>query len=247
MRISVIIPAYNEEQYIASCLKTVLDQDTPADEIIVVDNNSTDRTRAIASRFPVHVLSERQQGMIHARNAGFDAATGDVIVHCDADTRVPRDWITRIRRHFEEDRCDALTGPAVPFHAPPSIALPIRHSCALLKRLYLGHLPLQGCNKSLRRELWHRIRNEVCTDADAVHEDLDLAIHIYRNGGRIVYDSRLMVYSSGRRAIERPLSFFFEYPLRFYRTVAAHKPAVYAEEPVEQPMIWEAKNRWWAS
>ena len=79
-RISVVIPAYNEESMIGACLHAVLAQSRPAAEVIVVDNNSTDRTAEIRHDFRDHVtvLREERQGVQHARNRGLNAATGPV-------------------------------------------------------------------------------------------------------------------------------------------------------------------------
>ena len=97
MKISIIIPAYNEETYIRECLKHVLDQIEPADEIIVVNNNSSDKTVEIIKEFPVTLVNETQQGMIPARNRGFNEATGDILIKTDADTQVPTDWVKKIK------------------------------------------------------------------------------------------------------------------------------------------------------
>ena len=62
MKVSLIIPTYNEEDYIAACLESVMNQEYVPDEIIVVNNNSHDCTVDIASRYPVRVIHETTQG-----------------------------------------------------------------------------------------------------------------------------------------------------------------------------------------
>lgn len=100
MKVSVVIPAYNEEKFIKKALKSVTNQLVDADEIIVVNNNSSDKTVEITRSFSVRIIDEKKQGMISARNTGFDNAKYDIIARIDADVQVPPDWIQRIKRNF---------------------------------------------------------------------------------------------------------------------------------------------------
>src|SRR6266567_2953645 len=95
LRISVVIPVYNEEKYLGKCLDSLMRQNVKADEIIVVDNNSTDNSVAIAKKYPIRVVFEKTQGMIPARNHGFNEARYEIIARTDADTILPVNWIKR--------------------------------------------------------------------------------------------------------------------------------------------------------
>lgn len=87
MPISAIMAAYNAEPYLAQALDSVLAQTLPADEIIVVDDGSTDRTaevlRAYAGR--IRIIRQHNRGPAHAFNAGIAAASGDALAFLDAD------------------------------------------------------------------------------------------------------------------------------------------------------------------
>ncbi len=87
--ISLIIPAYNEEDYLPACLDAVMaNLAGKVHEIIVVDNNSTDRTRDVVERYPaVTYLFEPEKGITRARQSGYRASTGDILAFVDADTR----------------------------------------------------------------------------------------------------------------------------------------------------------------
>src|SRR5438105_521660 len=115
MQISVVIPVHNEEEYIEQCLKSLMAQEEKPDEIIVVNNNSTDKTAEIVKKFAVTMIHQPVQGITPTRNAGFDAAQYEIIARCDADTILPPDWIKHIKNRFETDSIDALTGTAY-FH-----------------------------------------------------------------------------------------------------------------------------------
>jgi glycosyltransferase involved in cell wall biosynthesis len=81
-------------------------------EIIVVDNNSTDDTAAVAARYGVRVVSEPRQGVCAARQRGVDCAQGEIIVSTDADTTQPPDWLRTIDAGFAaSDKVVAVAGP----------------------------------------------------------------------------------------------------------------------------------------
>ena len=89
-RLSVIVCAFNEESYIEACLHSVLAQSRRPDEVIVVNNASTDRTRDIAAQVPgVRVVDEPRKGLTRARETGRLAAGSDVLLFLDADCRAP--------------------------------------------------------------------------------------------------------------------------------------------------------------
>ena len=122
MTISIVIPAHNEEKYIADCLQSIFRWKTAnVIEIIVVDNASTDATVTIAKRFPgVHVVHEYRKGTGFARNAGFRHATGDLVAFLDADSRiVSRQWFALAEETFRTSaQTVCLTGPLIFYDLP---------------------------------------------------------------------------------------------------------------------------------
>lgn len=92
--VSVLIPTYNEEKNISNCLETMLDQDYPKLEIIVVDDGSTDKTKEFVKKFPVKLIEQNHQGPARARNKAAKEASGDILVFMDADMTFSRNFIT---------------------------------------------------------------------------------------------------------------------------------------------------------
>lgn len=221
MNISVVIPAFNEEKRIASCLKSLNNQTVKPYEIIVVDNNSIDKTAEIARSMGAKVIGEKRQGISFARNRGFDAAAGDIIARTDADTVVPSNWISQINAHFEKDKnLDALSGPAV-FGLnvlTPLVRLLVFEAN---KRIF-GHYTLYGPNLAIKKSSWEKIKNEVCMDDEKVHEDYDLSIHMGKEG-KIAFDKSLKVRTSARRLRQRPSSFLVDYLVKWADMVVYHK------------------------
>jgi glycosyltransferase involved in cell wall biosynthesis len=112
MTITVIVCAYNEARYLPACLHSLLAQTRPADEIIVVDNASTDRTGAVARAIPgVRVIDEPQKGLVVARETARQASHGELLAYVDADCRAPLQWIERVEQRFADSRRVAVTGP----------------------------------------------------------------------------------------------------------------------------------------
>ena len=102
MTISVIVCAHNEERFIAACLYSLLAQSRIPDEIIVINNASSDRTAEVARAVPhVRVIDEPCKGLVIARERARREARGDVLVYLDADCRAPISWLARIASRFE--------------------------------------------------------------------------------------------------------------------------------------------------
>jgi glycosyltransferase involved in cell wall biosynthesis len=113
MNISVIVCAHNEARFLPACLHSVLAQSRVPDEILVVNNASTDETSLVASAIPgVRVVDEPRKGLVVARETGRLHASGDILIYLDADCRAPLTWVERIERRFERDpSLLALSGP----------------------------------------------------------------------------------------------------------------------------------------
>jgi glycosyltransferase involved in cell wall biosynthesis len=113
LTITAIVCAYNEARYLPACLLSLRAQTRPPDEIIVVNNASTDKTAVVARAVQgVRVLDEPVKGLVVARETARLAATSDVLAYVDADCRVPHFWIERIERRMREDNSlVGVTGP----------------------------------------------------------------------------------------------------------------------------------------
>lgn len=178
------MPVYNDADALDDCLKSIAAQSSMPEEVIVVDNNSTDRTMAVARQYPfVTILSEKKQGVVHARNRGFSAARGDVIGRLDADTCIEKDWVATIRRLFADGETSAVSGSmtyrAVTWATVLGYAdSSIRHYLALALG---GELALQGANMAVRRSAWKNVQHTVCA-FQGIHEDFDLSVHLSQAG-----------------------------------------------------------------
>ena len=119
IKISVVIPAYNEELFLPRLLKSLKKQTFKEKfEVIVVDNNSTDKTVSVAKSFNAKVVVEKNQGYAQSCNRGFFAAKGEIIARADADYVVPEGWLQEIYDTFKKDSSlIGIGGPTYPLES----------------------------------------------------------------------------------------------------------------------------------
>ncbi|MEO7015687.1 MAG: glycosyltransferase family 2 protein [Leifsonia sp.] len=238
--ITVVIPALDDATMLARCLEDLSAQLRPADEIIVVDNGSTDETAAVAQAGGARVISEPVLGIWPAASAGYDAATGDIIARLDSDSRPPVDWLLHIEAEFvDAPEISVLTGPGI-FYDGNTIVAGLGQTLYIggyfwAMEIWLGASPIFGSNFAMRRQVWERVRGRVHRGMREIHDDLDLSIHL--DPDQIVrYDERLTVGISAR-----PFSTWRGFGRRLgwaYNTLRLHLPE-------ESPWRRRAARRRW--
>lgn len=181
--LSVVIPCRNDAGMLAVCLRALAAQTRLPDEIVVVDNASTDNTRQVCAEAGVRWHYERLPGIPAATASGFDAARGQLLTRLDADSVPPPDWLERMHTLLSDNGTETvITGPGDFYGGNPVL-------CWIARTLYiggyrwsmellLGHPPVFGSNFGLSRELWERLRTRVNRDLPQVHDDLDLCYHL---------------------------------------------------------------------
>ena len=161
LKLSLVIPAYNEEKGILACLESVAkNSEGIAHEILVVNNASTDRTGELAASTPgVRVFLEEKRGTSAARQRGFEESTGDIVAFIDADSRMPGGWCKKVTDAFaKDDRLAALSGPYEYYDLP----LPYR---ILIKAFWYAAMPVYfftkhmalGGNIAMRRSVLEKM------------------------------------------------------------------------------------------
>lgn len=202
LNISLIIPAYNEENYIGACLDHVLmNSHGRFTEIIVIDNASTDRTAEIAITYPgVRVVREEVKGLTKARQRGYIEAQGDILAYIDADTRMPPFWYDSIVRHFSSAGTLAcLSGPYVYYEQSSLQKMIIRFYCYLLMMpvyLLVGYM-VNGGNFAIRREILNKMEG-FDTSIEFYGEDANIARRA-SSYGRVAFDPSFVMPTSARR------------------------------------------------
>ena len=208
--ISVVIPAYNEEKLLPVCLESLEKQTFPREkyEVIVVDNNSTDKTAEIAAGYGAKILGCQVQGVAAARAAGSQAARGYIIAGTDADTKVATNWLEKIAIHFQKDPVLlGLTGSAYLAKTNFLFSQASYFTFDLFQRLNfaIGKPTFSGFNYAVRADAYQHVGgiNPQLPSA----EDIDLSFKLAKIG-KVKYFSDVVVYTSPRRIIKDPVGFF---------------------------------------
>ncbi|MBI4698240.1 MAG: glycosyltransferase [Nitrospirae bacterium] len=195
IKVSVIIPAYNRAGFFPRLAEALLNQDHPA-EIIIVDDGSTDNTSQIIKQYPFQYIYQDNSGPAKARNTGWQKACGEVICFTDSDCIPHKDWIKRLLEGFTSDDIGAVAG-SYDIANPESLLsqcvheeIRLRHSAFMNK----DNIKAFGSyNVAIRRDVLERVRgfNEAYTAASG--EDNDLSYRILREGLKIKFKEDALV------------------------------------------------------
>ncbi|GED99925.1 hypothetical protein nbrc107696_03720 [Gordonia spumicola] len=228
--LSLVIPVYNEEDILAACLEHVAGQDRPVDECIVVDNNCTDGSRAIAESFsdrlPIRIVEESRPGVYWAREAGFSAASGDILGRIDADTRLEPEW-TSVVTEFLESQTDvaAMTGVGFGYDAPfaERIRTSLKAAAEKARRSTVAGRRANtvfGANMAVRRPVWNEVR-ERQVEAAGTHEDHDL-FYALDSAGHVAWQHPSMIAGVSARRMAAPIRSNAGYAAAAIRTAWLH-------------------------
>ncbi len=233
LKISVIVCAHNEARYLRPCLHSVLAQSRVPDQLLVVNNASTDETALVASQVAdVRLVDEPRKGLVVARETGRRHATGDVLIYADADCRAPLTWIERIERRFARDPAlVALSGPyryydwdwsgralirAYDFTLAPATQLLVKHLLRVGTIFY-------GGNFAVRREALERIGG-FDTSIEFHGEDTNLGRRLCAIG-KVGLFHDCYLYTSARRYIAMGKREVFRlYVRNFVSELLHHRP-----------------------
>lgn len=206
--VSVVVPVRNDAVLLGGCLAALAAQCQPAGEIIIVDNASTDGLAAVLASYPdlpIRVMGESRPGIPFAVAAGYDAARGELILRCDADSRPPSDWIARHVRTLADSAAQVVGVSGIACNGYRNNVVG-RISGLLYILVYrvcanaaLGHHALWGSNMAIRSSWWREVRGRVHLRRD-VHDDFDLSFQV-RSDEMLSVDYRSVMPVSWRALV----------------------------------------------
>ncbi len=181
--VSVVIPVKDDAAELERCLRALRLQTRAPDEIVVVDNGSSDASAQVARTAGARVIRCDWPGIPAASSAGYDAATGDIILRLDADGVPSRDWVHVFATAFTRRPDVAVFTGGARFTDGPrrlrkGLAAAYLGAYTAATVPALGHLPLFGSNLGFRRDAWRSVRGHVHRRDPELHDDLDLAFHL---------------------------------------------------------------------
>jgi len=203
-------------------------------EVIVVNNASTDKTERVAKNFKgVTVANELKKGVTRARQAGYLASSGDILVFFDADSIVSKNWFNIAIQKFQND--PQLIGVSGPYHFEKTskvvaflesiynnIIMPVGEK--IWKHIFRqGGIMLIGGNFAVRRKVLKKIGG-FDTDLEFYGEDTNLTRRIAKIG-KIEFSKELIIGSSSRRfSGEGGLKLIVKYVINFFSEWIFKKP-----------------------
>ncbi len=238
-KISVIIPAHNEENYIESCIKSVKSQSFKNYEIIVVDNGSNDNTSKIAANLGVKVVFEPTIGLTMAREKGRKVARGELLVYIDADTIIPPSYLSRIFMFFVSRKdVVAASNPFLFYDGDWRINtftkiffrnfLPIYNS--ILKIVNCPKIILGG-NFAVRAKNLENIGG-FNKNIKFYGEDTDISKRISKEGN-IAFINDLYTFTSARRYNQEGIIVtLFKYFTNYFSMLILNKPILFSNSRV---------------
>ena len=196
--ISIIIPAFNEEQCLPQCLDSIFNLQYPREkfEVIVIDNGSTDRTCEIAASYDVVLLQDSTKNVSGLRNLGARHAKGVILAFVDADCVVAKDWLANAEKYFGDSSVAAWGAPPV----PPENSSWVQRAWFVVRQKKEDVEVvdwLESMNLFVRKELFNKVGG--FDESLATCEDVDFSYRLCKYG-KIVPDSNLKVIHLGEAA-----------------------------------------------
>jgi poly-beta-1,6 N-acetyl-D-glucosamine synthase len=221
LKMSIIIPAYNEGITIASCIKSMLNLNYPDYEVIVIDDGSSDNTFIEASKYSengVKVIRQKNTGKPGAINTGIKNSSGEVIITVDADSKLHPDALTWIARRFSSNpRLGAVAGN-VKIDKPTGL-LKTLQSLEYTTSINLGRksqsllhcvMIVPGAIAALKTKVLHEVGY---FPTDTFAEDFDITMKILKAGYHVEYESHAIAFTQAPDSIED----FLKQRRRWYR------------------------------
>lgn len=203
--ISVVVLTLNEEATIERCLDSIVKQSFPKSEfeIIVVDGNSTDRTREIAESYALRILIENRHTFGHARNLGVSSAKGRYVAFISADAWAESDWLTNIKKTLTSQDVVGVVGRQVPIVSPNWVS---KIRSMGFKKTYRGESRrmVRGDNFSTVNCGYSRetiVKSGGFDESLPACEDQDLGHRILQTGLKIFYNPNVTVHHAAEDSL----------------------------------------------
>jgi len=248
--ISIVVPAYNAENFIGRCLESLLALDYPKDklQITVVDNHSPDQTPALIRRYPVLCLTERTPGAAAARNKGWRSAGGEIVASTDADCVLDTNWAREINRTFQDPQVDAVMGFTEGINENFWACLEQKNFeefwfCKTDQGYSLKRVGVDTRNCAIRKKV---LKECGYLNADLPFcEDLDLSVKLRARKSGVVFNEKMRAWHHNRTDLGRILRIKEDHA-RAYLQIVAQQPGGFdcPDLPVDFRTFLGVSN-WW--
>jgi glycosyltransferase involved in cell wall biosynthesis len=197
IKISIIIPCYNIEDYIAKCLQSILEQDMPDFEIIAINDGSTDQTPYLLEEYAkndsrIQILHLENGGQSRARNHGILKATGEYLMFVDGDDFILPGALSSLYHYIKSNNADCVIFSHLRrnfANVDEQVELPYPKDVLMTSLTAAKCLLLSGhyyvCNKIIDRKFY--LRQNIFFEEGVVLEDIPVSFQLLSRAQRIVY------------------------------------------------------------
>jgi GT2 family glycosyltransferase len=202
-RISVVVCSCNGSQTIGECLQAICKIRYPNFEVLVIDDGSKDNTAAIAAQYDVKLIRTPNHGLSHARNVGWQAASGEIVAYIDDDAYPDADWLTFLAHTFRTGDYAGVGGPNIPPAEDGPIAACVANSPGgprhvLLTDIEAEHIP--GCNMAFRRSALEAVGG-FDVQFRVAGDDVDICWRLQEHGWKLGFSPAAQVWHHRRNSL----------------------------------------------
>ena len=194
MSISIIIPSLNEEEFIGGCLNSLKNQTVQADEIIVIDAHSIDKTVDVALQYTDKVYPSEYKNIGMQRQQGLEISTGDIIISCDADSLYPSNFIEKMVEPFSDPEVVGVYGDILPLNSNLITSI----NCSFRNSFLVSQIHNRGCCFAFRRNCCGQGFCDICYregySFKNFNEIQDIISQLKKNG-KIVHTHEAFAYT----------------------------------------------------
>jgi glycosyltransferase involved in cell wall biosynthesis len=225
MKLTVYIPCYNTARFIEASIRALLGQTRPPDELLVIDDGSSDNSVELASRFPVRVIRhEKNKGLAAARNTAFENATHSLVGAIDADVLPDPTWLENLLEHFVDPRVAGVSGRLIEaHHTTPADAWRAEQ---MTQDLGLKRIDIE--QPSLRRlgGFGTIFRKEAVMSVGGYdekfrtnYEDVDLCTRLLASSHKLIFEPRAVAFHQRRDTIRSVIrtSWYWDFYIHYFQ------------------------------
>ncbi len=232
MTVSVLIPAHNEEKVLRECLDSIMAQNVPIDQVVVVADTCTDSTAAVARAYGAVVVETDCKAKAAAQNAGLPYVTGEYLVCVDADTVLAPNVVGLFLDVLRSGRADATCANMLPMPSQRGFWVASRRFAYALGRYWwrwcqdqVGRLMvLSGCAYALRTE----VVRERGFPGGLITCDMDLTWDLYQGGYRTYFCHKALAYTYDPETFRVYSRQMMRWASGFYQNFAKHRRQVFS-------------------
>jgi cellulose synthase/poly-beta-1,6-N-acetylglucosamine synthase-like glycosyltransferase len=224
-KVSLYIPCFNAANHIKFCVEAVLRQNYPIDEVLIIDDASTDKVQEILAKMPVRIIRHPvNRGLASVRNTALKNAKGDFLASLDADCVPEQDWLERLMQHFSSNKVAGIGGKVLESYK--GSAMDLWRSVHMKQEWGSARTSsvsfLFGSNNVFRKSTLKKVDGYDETYINN-YEDVDISGKIKKAGYKLVYEPEALVHHLKKDNFFSVLNTFWNWNFAYHEKEGYYK------------------------